>query len=182
MTTAALVVVDLQNDYLTDGSWPLDQVDDAIDTTRDLLDWARGNDTPIIHIRHEATSDQAPFFRPGTPGAGSVPRVAAQGEEPTVHKHRPNAFHETDLLDRLKNLGTQQVILAGAMSQMCIDATARAARDFGFDVTVAHDACAAKEAAFNGVTVPAPQVHAAFMAALGLAYADVKAAAEIMGR
>ena len=56
---------------------------------------------------------------------------------------------------------------------MCIDATTRAAADLGFTCTVVHDACAAKAVAFDGVDVPASQVHAAFMASLGFGYARV---------
>lgn len=58
------------------------------------------------------------------------------------------------------------------MSQMCIDAT-RAAADFGFDVTVAEDACGAKEVSFGGTEVAAEQVHATIMGALDGTYAKV---------
>lgn len=60
------------------------------------------------------------------------------------------------------------------MSHMSVDATVRAAFDYGFTCIVTHDACAARELAFNGVTVPAAQVHASYMAALGAVYAQVK--------
>jgi nicotinamidase-related amidase len=59
------------------------------------------------------------------------------------------------------------------MSHMCIEATARAAADFGYAVTVVHDACATRDLAFGDHTVPAAQVHAASMAALAFAYAAV---------
>jgi nicotinamidase-related amidase len=59
------------------------------------------------------------------------------------------------------------------MAQMCIDATARAAKDFGFEVSVVADACAAKAVDWGGVSVPAPAVMASFMAALSGTYARV---------
>jgi nicotinamidase-related amidase len=59
------------------------------------------------------------------------------------------------------------------MSHMCIDGTTRAARDFGYECIVVHDACATRALAFEGVSVPAQQVHAAFMDALRAAYAKV---------
>jgi nicotinamidase-related amidase len=52
------------------------------------------------------------------------------------------------------------------MSHMCVDATARAAADFGFKVIVAEDACATRDLKFAGTTIPAKQVHGAYMAAL----------------
>ena len=59
------------------------------------------------------------------------------------------------------------------MSHMCIDATTRAAFDYGFRCTVIHDACATRDLAFAGLTIPAAHVHGAFMAALGMRYARV---------
>ncbi|MNW02139.1 hypothetical protein D3C71_1978820 [compost metagenome] len=43
-----------------------------------------------------------------------------------------------------------------------------------------HDACATRDLEFNGVTVPAAQVHAAFMASLAFAYASVVSADEFL--
>ena len=65
---------------------------------------------------------------------------------------------------------------------MCIDGISRAAADLGYGVTVIHDACACRDLEFNGVTVPAAQVHAAFMSALGFAYASVVSAEEFLER
>jgi hypothetical protein len=63
---------------------------------------------------------------------------------------------------------------------MCIDAVTRAAEDFGYECAVAHDACATLDLEFNGITVPAAQVHAAFMSALSFAYANVTTADELI--
>jgi len=57
----------------------------------------------------------------------------------------------------------------------------RAASDLGFSVTVAQDACAAPDLAFDGTTVPGAQVHAAFIAALGSAYARIASADALAG-
>jgi nicotinamidase-related amidase len=64
---------------------------------------------------------------------------------------------------------------------MCIDATTRAAKDMGFDCTVVRDACATLDMSFEGTVVPAAQVHAAFMGALGQAYATVVSASDAAG-
>jgi nicotinamidase-related amidase len=66
------------------------------------------------------------------------------------------------------------------MSHMCVDAATRAASDFGYKVTVIHDACATHDQDFNGVKVPAAQVHAAFMAGLAFAYATLKSTDEFL--
>ena len=64
---------------------------------------------------------------------------------------------------------------------MCIDAAVRAAQDFGYTVTAVHDACASRELEFHGVSVPAEQIHAAFMAALDFGYATVLSTEEYLG-
>jgi len=56
---------------------------------------------------------------------------------------------------------------------MCIDATTRAAFDFGFGCQVLQDACATRNLEFAGKSITAEQVHGSFMAALGSAYAGV---------
>ena len=65
------------------------------------------------------------------------------------------------------------------MTCMCVDATARAASDLGFEVTVAADAVAAPDLEFGGVSVPAVSVNAAFLAALADSYGEVLSADEI---
>lgn len=74
---------------------------------------------------------------------------------------------------KLDAKGVKDLVIVGAMTHMCIDATARAAADQGYNVTVIEDAAATRDAEFNGTIVPAGQVHAAFMAALGFAYGKV---------
>jgi len=69
--------------------------------------------------------------------------------------------------------GIKEVVIVGAMSHMCIDATSRAAADLGYNTVIVHDACATTNLEFKGTTVPANQVHAAFMAGLAFAYGKV---------
>ena len=108
--------------------------------------------------------------------------VAVEGvDEPVITKNFPNSFRDTDLEAQLRDAGADEVVVVGAQSNMCIDATARAANDLGFTVLVLHDACAAKEQEFGGVQIPADTVHRTFMAALVPAYATVSATAKFTG-
>jgi len=172
MTKTALILVDIQNDYFPGGGWPVAEMDRAAENAAKLLQKARIFGDLVVHIRHE-TGPQAPFFRPGTAGAEIHPSVAPTDGETVLTKHRPNSFHGTPLKDLLDQAGITRVVLCGAQSQMCIDATTRAAVDFGLDTVVIEDACAAKEAQFGDVTVPAEMVHAAFMSPLAMSYATV---------
>jgi len=140
---------------------------------RELLAGCRGVRRPIFPVQHLALGPGAAFFRPGTAGVEIHDSVRPLPGEALVRKHYPNAFRDTGLLEVLQGAGVDAVIIAGAMSHMCIDATTRAAFDYGLRCTVIHDACASRDVVFEGRTIPAAQVHGAFMAALGMRYARV---------
>lgn len=175
MRNTALVIVDLQNDYFPAGKWPLVGIEQAVDNAASVLGHFREQALPIVHVRHEFPSDEAPFFVPGSEGARIHPSMAPQesANETVILKNSVNAFLGTPLHEHLQERGIERLVITGAMSHMCIDAATRAASDLGYAVTVLQDACATHDQAFNGVTVPADQVHAAFMAGLAFAYAEV---------
>lgn len=183
MTHRALIVIDLQQEYESQGKLPLSGLEDAVANARRLLDAARANGGLIIHIRHETPggSAEAPFA-PGTPAVDIIAEAAPLGEEAVLVKHYPNAFRDTELKRRLDDVGITEVVIVGAMSHMCIDATSRAAADFGYSTIVVHDACATRDLEFDGATVPAAQVHAAYMSALAFAYGKVVTTGELLGR
>jgi nicotinamidase-related amidase len=173
MTKRALVVVDMQNDYFPGGKWTLTGIEAAADNTARLISSARANGDLIVHIRHEFATADAPFFAPGTAGAHVHPKANNLENEPVVLKHHVNSYRETNLKEILDRHGIEDVVICGAMSHMCVDAVTRASADLGYGVTVIHDACATRDLEFNGVKVPAAQVHTAFMASLGFAYATM---------
>lgn len=176
----ALLLIDLQNDYFPGGKMELVRADQAAANARRLLDYFRERKRPIIHVQHISLRPGAGFFLPDTPGAQIHPLVAPAVGEPVVVKHFPNSFRETELLDLLRKQGIERLVICGAMSHMCIDATTRAAFDHGFACTLATDACATRDLEFDGTKVSAAQVHAAFMAALGAVYARVRATTDIL--
>ncbi len=180
MPKIALILIDIQNDYFPGGDWELHEMTAASAQAAELLRAARAQGDLIVHIQHENPNPDAPFFRAGSKGAEIHTSVLPQDGEAVLTKHRPNSFHGTRLQELLQEAEVEEVILCGAMSQMCVDATARAAADFGFAVTIAEDACAARAVEFGGVSVSAEQVHAAFMAPLAMGYAKVVKAAEVL--
>ena len=171
--TTALVLVDIQNDYFPGGKMSLESMDAAAANAARLLAAFREQRLPIVHVRHLSVRPGATFFVPGTDGAEIHAAVAPRAGEAVVAKNFPNAFRATDLEPRLRAAGVDHVVIAGAMSHMCVDATTRAAFDHGFKCTVAEDACATRDLEFGGRTLPARDVHAAFMAALAVPYAKI---------
>jgi len=169
----ALLLIDIQRDYFPGGACPLVGSDAAADAAASVLAGFRARGEPILHVRHEWDALDAPYLRPGTPGIEHDPRIAPTGEEPVIVKEYPNAFRDTDLEQRLRSHGIDSLVIAGMMTSMCVDSTARAAADLGFAVTVVADACAAPDLEYAGTKVRGSAVHAAFLAALSDGYADV---------
>ena len=178
----ALIVVDIQNDYFRGGAHPLVGPEDAARNAHELLVAFRAAGEPIVHMQHVWDGPDATFMRPGTEGVEINELVAPQGDEPVIQKAFPNSFLQTPLEGTLRSVGADEVVVCGMMTSMCVDATVRAAVDLGFDATVIHDACAAPDLAFGGRTIAAADVHAAFIAALGSGYADVKGTNELLER
>ena len=179
MADTALLVIDLQNDYFPDGKYPLAGIEAAAAKAAELIAAARWNGVPVIHVRHEQPEAEAPFFGKDTPGAQIHPLAAPLADEPVVVKHNVNAFLDTGLDGLLKEKGIASLVVVGAMSHMCVDAATRAALDLGYAVTLAHDATATRDLAFDGVAVPAASVQAALMAALEFAGATLRPAGAI---
>lgn len=180
MSKQALILIDIQNDYFPGGKWPLDGVEAAADNAARLLAAARERGDLVVHVRHEFAGADAPFFAPGSPGADIHPKVAPAAGEPVVLKHQVNSFRDTNLKQVLDQHGIATLTIAGSMSHMCIDAAARAAADFGYEVKVAHDACATLALNFGGRQVAARDVHGSAMAALAFAYANVAGTDELL--
>jgi nicotinamidase-related amidase len=178
--SSALLIVDIQNDYFPGGRMTLHGIDRAADNASKLLEHFRKTGCNVFHVQHTWEDASAPFFVAGTPGAEIHESVTPQPDEVVVVKHFPNSFRESILLDELRRAGVDQLTICGAMSHMCIDATTRAAADYGFNCTVAHDACATRDVEFEGKKVAATDVHAAYMSALGFAYAKVVPTADAL--
>jgi nicotinamidase-related amidase len=166
-----LILVDIQNDYFPGGRMELVGIDQASAHARSLLSAFRDRGLPLFHIQHVFLTPDAPFFSPGTEGVKINERVAPLASEIVIEKHFPNSFRESSLLEQIKKAGVDSLVICGAMSHMCIDATTRHAADLGFSCSVVHDACATRDVEFAGSTVRAADVHASFMSALGWAYA-----------
>jgi nicotinamidase-related amidase len=175
----ALLIIDIQNDYFPGGRFPLVGPEDAAAAASRVLARFRARDEPIVHVQHVWDAEDAAFFQPGTPGVEIHGKVAPAEGEAVVRKELPNAFLGTGLEERLRGDGIDELVVAGMMSSMCVDASVRAASDLGFTVTVVHDACAAPNLEFNGTKVDGTTVHATFMAALDGNYAQLVAADDV---
>jgi nicotinamidase-related amidase len=176
---SGLLIIDIQNDYFDGGAFPLVNPDAAAERAAEVLARFRAAGLPVVHVQHVWDEPDAAFFRPGTTGVEIHSLVAPIDGEPVVTKAHPNAFRETDLLAVLDRLGVDRLVVVGMMTSMCVDATVRAAGDLSWSVSVVADGCAAPDLEFDGRSVAAADVHAAFLAALADGYATVVNSADL---
>jgi nicotinamidase-related amidase len=162
----ALLVIDIQKDNFPGGKYPLVNPLEAAQKAYMILQCFRENGADHVHIQHISLEPDATFFISGDRGTDIHDSAAHFDGEPIVYKHEPNAFLNTNLLELLKSWEIERVVITGMMTHMCVDATARAASDLGFQVIVAEDACATRDLKYGDTTIPAELVHKAFLAAL----------------
>jgi nicotinamidase-related amidase len=177
--TSALLIIDIQNDYFPGGAMSLVNPDAAAANAAKLLTAYRKKGLPVIHMQHLSVRPGATFFIPGTPGAEIHESVKPLPGETVFQKNFPNCFRETRLLEHLRGANISKLTIAGMMTHMCVDTTTRAAADLGFACSLAHDACATKALAFNGVEVTAGNVQVSYMAGLNGLFAKVLPAGEL---
>jgi nicotinamidase-related amidase len=128
---SALVVVDVQVGVMAN-SWEAPRV---IKNIARAVERARVGGVPVIWVQHESEElprDSAPWQW--------VPELVLVAGEKRVYKRFPSSFEETKLEEGLGELGTTHLVLAGAQTNWCIRATAYAALDRGYDLTLLKDA------------------------------------------
>ena len=170
---AALLIIDIQNDYFDGGTMTLIDSEKASENAKLILERFRSDKLPVIHIQHIAAYPAATFFLPNTKGAEINKNVQPSDKEKVIIKHFPNSFRETDLLDYLRGKNITDLVICGMMTQMCVDASVRAAKDFGFNCILIGDACATRDLEINGQIVKAGEVQKSFLAALNSFYSKV---------
>jgi nicotinamidase-related amidase len=167
----ALVLIDIQNIYFTEGGYKLNNPEKAAENASKLLFYFRQKELPVFHVKHlfdntgyQETVDYLRDFHQF---------VTPTTEEIVIEKHYPSSFLGTMLQEILKSQGIQELVIAGMMSHMCIDTTVRAAQDYGYQVTLIEDACTTKSLTYQNEFLAADLVHKVFMASLQSVFAKV---------
>jgi nicotinamidase-related amidase len=176
----ALILIDIQNDYFPGGKNEMVKSLEAGQKAKKLLTHFRQKELPVMHIKHWSVRPDATFFIPGTEGAEIHADVTPTQTETVITKHFPNSFKETALHQHLQEQKAEHLVIAGMRSHMCVDSTARAAKDLGYQVTVVMDACASRNLILQDKEIPAQTIHDSYMAGLSYFYADIKKSDELI--
>ncbi len=140
----ALIVIDVQNEYLCDGALPLWNFENTLINTEQAIALAHALGVPVILVRHIADSQRgpSPFFNDGTRGAEIHPRIrSAAPSAPIVVKHFADGFHHTTLEATLHELAVEELLICGMMTQNCVTHTAISKSAEKYTVSVLPDCC-----------------------------------------
>lgn len=129
--SAVLMVVDVQVGVMSE-AWDALRI---IKNVARAVERARAEGIPVIWVQH---SDDELVF--GGPQWQWAPELTPVEGETLIHKHFNSSFEQTGLEEALARLGATHIALAGAATNWCIRATAYAALDRGYDLTLIKDA------------------------------------------
>lgn len=148
--TTALVVVDMQHDFVSDGGSLV--VPDAAATVpriARLLELARGAGMRVVYSQDTHGEDDPEFAiwpehaREGTWGWEIVEELAPRPEDTVLRKLRYDAFYGTPLDHLLHLWGIRTLVLCGTVANICVHYTAASAAIRWYDVVVPRDAVSA---------------------------------------
>ncbi len=176
--TTALLVIDLQRDFLDPAGFLVASSDDVsgmravLPNAVALLAAARASGLAVIHTREGYAPDLSDmhtlkrersvagspgplgrFLIRGEPGHAHVPECLPQSGELVVDKPGFGSFHRTDLEAHLVHRGIDRLILFGVTTQCCVASTLREAVDRGFRCLTVEDACAATTPELHAATI-----------------------------
>jgi nicotinamidase-related amidase len=176
---AALLVIDVQK-AIDHPSWGERNNPEAEGNIAALLEAWRAAGRPIYHIRHDSTF-AASHYRPGQPGHDFKPEAAPAPGEIVIAKHANSAFIGTDLEARLRAAGHTTLLIAGVITNNCVEATVRMAGNLGFDTFLVEDAAFTfGRADWDGNFRTAAEVHAMSLSNLDGEYCTVVQAGQVL--
>ena len=167
----ALLVIDVQNEYFT-GALPITHPAGHLEQILGAMDAAAGR-VPTIVVQHHFPEPDKPFFQKGTPGWELHPEIKARSHNLLIEKTMPGSFTGTPLEDWLRERGVDTVTIAGYMTHMCCDTTARQAVHRGFTVEFLRDATGTLALSNSAGEVTAEELHRSILCAQQMLLSEV---------
>jgi len=131
MSTKALLVIDVQNDVVANAL----RTSEIVANIESLVSNARTSGVPVIWVQH---SDD--YLEKGSAGWEIVDELKPLPNEVRIYKTEASSFVETDLQAQLVSLGTKELVITGAQTNYCVNATSNAGVELGYQVTLVSDA------------------------------------------
>ncbi|GFE57626.1 cysteine hydrolase family protein [Geobacter sp. AOG1] len=173
----ALLIIDVQNEYFT-GKLPVTHPAGSLANILRAMDAAAGRNIPVVVIQHASPQADATVFRKGTPAWGLLSDVAERHHDLLLGKEWPGSFTGTSLETWLRKRRIDTVAIAGYMTQMCCDTTARQACHLGFGVEFLSDATGTLSISNAAGSVTAEELHRAILVTQQMLFSKVMTTAD----
>jgi nicotinamidase-related amidase len=131
MNTSALLVIDVQKDVVANAV----KTSEVVSKINSLISRARSSNAPVIWVQH---SDD--YLVKGSTGWEIVDDLKPLPNEVRIYKTEPSSFADTDLQAHLVSLGTKTLVITGAQTDYCVNATSNVGVELGYQVTLVSDA------------------------------------------
>jgi len=138
--TTALIVIDVQEEYFG-GALPIQAPprEGSLALITQAMDAATAAGVPVIVVRHNGQPGEG-SFEPGSPTWELRPEIADRAHDALIDKQLPGSFTGTPLQEVLSARGVDHLTIAGYMTNVCCDTTARQALHMGMGATILYDA------------------------------------------
>lgn len=177
----ALIVIDVQREYF-DGAFPIRHPVGHLANILEAMDAAHQANIPTAVVRHHQPDPESPVFRKGSELWQLVDEVDSRPRDILIDKQLPGSFTGTALDEFLRERGIDTVTIAGYMTQVCCDTTARQAMHRGYNVEFLRDATGTLDVENKAGSVTAEQLHEAILVAQQMFISDVIGREEWLGR
>jgi nicotinamidase-related amidase len=135
MDKTALLVIDVQQEIFSQRT-PVYRTDEMLANINALVEKAHHAGTPVVYIQH---SNNRGMER-GSQGWQLHPEIKPKPGDLHIHKLQGNAFTDTELEAKLRDLGVERIVNCGLVTQGCVRATSLGGLELGFEVVLASDA------------------------------------------
>ncbi len=179
--TRALLVIDVQREYF-DGALPITHPVGHLESILAAMDDASKWNVPTVVVRHHQPDPESPLFRKGSEMWQLHSEVENRPRDILIDKQLPGSFTNTPLDSFLKSLGIETVSIAGYMTQVCCDTTARQAFHSGYKVEFLSDATGTLDVSNKAGSVTAEQLHRSILVSQQMFFSDVIDRAEWTSR
>lgn len=168
----ALLVIDVQNEYFT-GAMPVTHPRGSLFHILRAMDRAHAGAVPIVVIQHTSAARNAVTFRKGTHNWELHPEITRRHTDIVIEKNLPGSFTNTNLGTWLTEREVSNVTIAGYMTQMCCDTTARQAFHRGYAVDFLSDATGTRSVTNAAGTITDRDLHRATLIAQQMRFSRI---------
>ena len=140
----ALIAIDYVNEWTDKNSdYYVGNISDKIEKLNKLIEFCRQREVPIIFTRHIEPESKTAFVK-GTDNVKIIKGINYQKDKDTlITKNKISPFYNTELGTKLKELKSNELIITGILTNLCVRSCISDAYDRDYKITVISDTCVA---------------------------------------